>query len=110
MYWRTSAHEGKENQNCPEALLWAATIQATRYGCRCLRTATKLWKASLLVLGLLPIAVVWEAGDDAMAKGGLPSLGAVTALSATTFEGMTVPAANLFTPNGAVIFMIRRMG
>ena len=69
-----------------------------------------LWKASLLVLGLLPFAVEWEAGDGTMAKAGLHSLGAVSALSATTFEGRTVPAVSLFAPNGAVIFMIRRMG
>lgn len=47
-----------------------------------------------------------------MAKTGsvLPSLKVVQALSATTFEGASVPASQLFSPGGAVFFMIRRMG
>ena len=71
-----------------------------------------VWQASLLaVLGVvLPFAVVWEAGDGAMARTGLPSLAAVSALSATTLEGKSLPAGSLYAPNGAVVFMIRRMG
>jgi hypothetical protein len=45
-----------------------------------------------------------------MAKKMLPALSVVSALSATTFEGKAVPAVSLFSPNGAVLFMIRRMG
>lgn len=72
-----------------------------------------LCHAGLLVLGLVPFVLRLEAlseHEHNMAKPALPSLKVVQALSATTFEGSSVKATQLFSPGGAVFFMIRRMG
>ena len=55
------------------------------------------WKQGgyALPMGLLSFAVLWEPGDGASAKAGLPSLAAVSALSATTLEGRAVRAGGL---------------
>jgi len=66
--------------------------------------------AGLFLLGLVPFVLVWQPDSNTMAKALLPSVAVLSKLTATTFEGAAVPSQSLYTPNGAVFFMIRRMG
>ena len=70
-----------------------------------------VWVALLLGVGIVPFVLLSQAyapPSSTMAK--LPSFASVQALSVTTFEGAGVPASQLYAPNGAVFFVIRRMG